>query len=357
MTRMPAKPTPTQRDRDSAGIALAHELERLGWDPFDPSPECARAMACPDLVSTLCHLDGDVVYWRWVYLVLLQRFTRRREHAGLRGELFVNVAFVFTLACRYTPRFWNVGAATELRARIARWHAKVLVAQAEACIRAKRERGWPYVRAHSSEFAVALVSAKVEDDLGFLGGLSDLPRFDAAMKAYGDGSEPHSIEDLAAWFDLLTRDGRSLQTITNDGRLVLSRRHVQTALESFHPTEAKNKRRRSTAPPVQIDDAMQLADRREETAECREQEAKLRSLLETFPDGVRALLDEALAAHDSIDDQSVLDGIEEAALESHPARRAAVLRRVTGGRMARNRLAAALGCTAEEIRWAERKTG
>jgi hypothetical protein len=223
-------------------MTLLEELQRAGWDPFDPSPECRRLTARP--VMDLSPLDGKGVHWRIVTLRVFSKFGKGDSWRGDRGLRLMKCASLFVLAETYPGPEQNPEEAAKLYQELDRWHHDILLPCSDRMLEAFKTKGPEYVRNHRREFEPSVTLTLLEEQLGLIDRDRDqrLLGLGLAMHDQGTLTPKHSkaatLEHLVAYQEFLTRDGDSIARISPDGKITVDPKRVKTAVDSFGREDA-----------------------------------------------------------------------------------------------------------------------
>jgi hypothetical protein len=216
---------------------ILEELQRAGWDPFDPSEECIQATELPPMMSHLREMDRLGIYHQILWMKLLCRFGKGTTYKGRRGQSLGAIALLFALRRSNLKDDLTPEVATQWLIRVQRWRDVVLDPANE-----RMERAGPVeVLANPLAYEPAVTMAWFNANSGLID-----PERDRLLMGIGRAMHekqrknikqpiPTSEEELPAYHDLFTRDGRAIARITDAGKIEIDPKQVKSAADSFDP--------------------------------------------------------------------------------------------------------------------------
>jgi hypothetical protein len=225
----------------SEARSVVAEIAAAGWLPEEPNPECRRAIERPRILWQVKRTDGNGLHFMLVYCELMRRFARGKAGTAARWQALFKAAIWF-IHIEITPRVEvSVDGALALGREIDSWF-QTRWAPLGHRFRSALETDTvdAFRTADPYGHDLCRIWATLERDRGFLDAESDVRRMERGHALHASGRKRHvgfgpklSFDDLAPWFEVLTKDGRALSRVCDDGVVRLSPRKVKGALDKL----------------------------------------------------------------------------------------------------------------------------
>lgn len=214
-------------------------MQRAGWDPFDPSRECAAAVARHRTLGQFDWVDAACMQLFLLDLKISSRFCRN-EPAFVsveRGKFVWSVALLFLMVEIRHPSDWTLKETQALDRMFDRWWKKTYEPTRDRFDQDTTKFGPDYVADRFTNYQPVVTLMALQEELGIADIEGDRRRISRAYAMLDQGEDDPKdvalldLSALMALHRLATADGRCVSRWDSEGRLVLDVGRVKRGLE------------------------------------------------------------------------------------------------------------------------------
>lgn len=248
---------------------LLQLMEAEGWDPFNPSEDCATAMARPVLPNrrpgTFIQIDTLGIHWVICTLELIRRFGARAglNRPGHNEEAFHRAGMLFPMADRLVREPQPHHEAKAAYEELVRWHDTRLATSADLRRRATDEE----IIANVDSFEPDLTLALLIHERGFVDVERDRLKAAQGMDMHERNKlrlRPVAPLDMGALCDLFAwvteERQRPLTKVTSKGTIALVPEKLKTALDGDLGRVITTRHEREIDLPSELDEGSGSSD-------------------------------------------------------------------------------------------------
>ncbi|MFN0009299.1 MAG: hypothetical protein ACKVXR_15455 [Planctomycetota bacterium] len=219
-------------------MSLQQELQRAGWDPFDPSEECRKVTELPAMPDRLREIDRLGIYHNYLVLRLFARFARgTKDGDPIRRQLDA-IAVYFALRRTNLWEGLTSEVAEKWAQKIARWREEVLKPADERMCQADPNE----VMRNPGGYEPAFTHTRLTVNMGIVDVERDAEMLSLGLAMHEEDSsrpkqprKPATREELAAFHAFLTEQGNTIARISDAGMIeidpLLVKKWMETRVE------------------------------------------------------------------------------------------------------------------------------